>query len=154
VLADQRRGHGELVLLAELVGTQDLQFLGARHAVPTPIVAAMAGSQFVVRPRDRIAKDLQLIGEKERVIGKHGPAGFRREVGLVRRATPNVIAGADRLYLLRDLAANTRAKAVAGHEQIGTLAAAVGKVNADAISILFDAFKYVPEMVALTIDRL
>jgi hypothetical protein len=42
--------------------------------------------------------------EKEREIRKDGPAGFRREIGLIRRAAPNVIAGVDRLHpMLRRL---------------------------------------------------
>jgi hypothetical protein len=40
----------------------------------------MAGAQFVVRSRDWVAQNLKLIVEEEGEIGKHGPAGFGREV--------------------------------------------------------------------------
>ena len=81
-------------------------------------------------------------------------AGFRRKIGLIRRAAPEVIAGIDRLHLRqRDGRARwngTRHK----HEQIGTLTPAVGETDPNTAAVLLDALEDMPEMIALTIDRL
>src|SRR5262249_20317732 len=130
------------------------QFLGVRYAVPAPIVAPMSVPQFVVRTRDRISEDLELIGGEEGEIWKHGSAGFRREIGLIRCAAPEVITGVDQPYLPRDLTANAGTKPVTGDEQVGALIAAVGEMNKNAISILFDPLEHVPEVITLPVDRL
>src|SRR5215831_20921982 len=57
------------------------------NAIPAEIVAPVPGAQFVVNTRNRVAEGLKLIGQEEGIIGKHRPAGLRREIGFIRRAT-------------------------------------------------------------------
>ena len=71
----------------------------------------------------------------------------RREVGLVRRAAPDVIAGIDRLHVGRDLRAHAGADAVAADQQVGALDAALGEMHAHPASVLLDALEGVAEVV-------
>ena len=83
---------------------------------------------------------------------KYSTESFRREIEFICRATPDIITGVDRLYLRRNLAADSRTKAVAGYQQIGPLTAAVRELNADTTPLLLHTHERVPEMIVLTID--
>ena len=155
VLADQRRRHRVFVLHAVLVDAHLLQRPRVADAIPDEIVAAVARPQVVVEARDRIADHLLPLGQEEaRNTGKMLAQRLRREVGLVRRAAPDVVAGIDRLHLRRDLRAHAGADAVAADQEVGALDAAVGEMHAHAALVLLDALEAAAEMVVRGIDGL
>jgi hypothetical protein len=154
ISAHKRRRYSKFVFAAVVVGAHPFQLRGIGEAIPTPIVAPVARAQFVVCARDRVPERLKPFAQEERIIGKHRPAGFRRKIGFVRRAAPNVIAGIVRLRRRRELGAHARPKTVASDQEIGFFSAAVGEMDSNAAAILLDALERMPKMIALAIDRL
>ena len=142
------------MLAAVVVDAHLPQRLRVADPVPDEIVAPAAGPQVVVESRDRIADDLLALRQEEDEIGKDALQRLGGEIGLVGRSTPDVIAGIDRLHLRRDLRAHAGADAVAAHQQIGALDAALGEVDADPVPVLLDALEGVAEMVVRGIDGL
>ena len=116
-----------------LVDAHLLAGLRVADPVPDEIVAPVAGPQVVVESGDRIADDLLALRQEEHEIGKDAAQRFRREIGLVRRAAPDVVARVDRLHLRRDLRAHAGADAVAADQQVGAFDAALGEMDADAV---------------------
>ena len=125
---------------------------GVGDAIPDEIVAAMAGAQVVVEARDRVGDDLLARRQIEHEIREDFLQRLRREIGLVRRAAPDVIAGVGRLQLRRDLAAHGRADAVAADQDVGLLDAAAVEMHAHAAAVLLDALECPAEMVVRGID--
>src|SRR5262249_20128542 len=78
----------------------------------------------------------------------------RLEVGFVGRATPNVVAGIDRLDRGRDLRAHAGTDAVAADENIGALATPAGEMHDDAGAVLLHALEGMAEVVTRRIDGL
>jgi hypothetical protein len=93
-------------------------------------------------------------GRKNVEVRENAFARLRPEIGFVRRAAPDVIAGIDRLDRGRDLGAHARADTVAADEDIGAFAAAAGKMHDDAGAVLLHALEGVAEMVTRRIDGL
>src|SRR5262249_30589748 len=154
VLADERRRHRILVLMPMLVHAHLAQLLRVADPIPYEVVAAMAEAQVVVQSGDGIADDLLPLGQEEREVREDTFARLRLEISLVRRATPNVIAGIDWLDRRRELGAHARADAVAADEDIGAFAAAASKMHGDAGAVLLHALEGVAEMVTRRIDGL
>jgi hypothetical protein len=152
--AHERRRHAEFVFTAVIIQAHLFQLRSVCDAIPAEIVAPVAGVQFVVRTRNRVAEGLKLIGQEEGIIGKHRPAGFRREVGFIRRATPDVIPRIDRLHLRREMGADTGPESITSDQQIGALTPAVGELDVNAAAILLDPLEHMSEMITLSIDRL
>jgi len=153
-LADERRRHRVFVLMAVFIDAHVLERLGIADPVPDEIVAAVPGPQVVVEPRDRVADDLLALGQEEHEVGKYALARRRGEGGLGRRAAPDVIAGIDRLHFGRDLCADGGTDAVAAHQQIGALDAAIGEMDTDPFALRLDALERMTEVVVRGIDRL
>ena len=136
------------VLVPILVHAHFAQLLRAADPIPDEIVAAMTEPQVVVQSGDGIADDLLPLRQEEREVRENAFARLRPEIGFVRRAAPDVIAGIDRLDRGRDLDAHARADAVAADEDIGALAASAGEMHDDAGAVLLHALEGVAEMVS------
>ena len=93
------------------------------------------------------------FGQYSTKYGKDLAQRLRREVGFVRRAAPDVIAGVDRLQFGRDLRAHAGADAVAADQDVGVLDAAAGELHAHAALVLVDALEIPAEMIVRRIDR-
>ena len=154
VLANERRRHRELVLVAVLVDVHLAELCRVGHAIPDEVVAAVAGAQVVVEARDRVGDDLLARRQVEAEIRKNLFQRLRRQIGLVRRAAPDVVAGIGRLQLRRDLAAHRRADAVAADQDVGILDPAAVEVHPHAAAVLLDALERPAEMVVRRIDGL
>src|SRR5215510_1671684 len=89
----------------------------------------------------RISSLMSAIDAK-RIIRKHRPAGFRREIGFIRRATPDVIARIDRLHLRREIGADTGPESITSDQQIGALTAAIGEIDVNAAAVLLDTLEH------------
>jgi len=61
ILADKWRRHAELIFVTVVVLTHLFQLASIGYAMPSPIVATMARTQFVVHPRNRVAEGLKLV---------------------------------------------------------------------------------------------
>ncbi len=153
-LADQRRRHRVVVLAAVLVDAHALQRGGVAHPVPDEIVAPLARRQIVVEPGDRVADDLLARRQEEHEIREDVAQRLRREVGLVGRAAPDVVAGVDRLHVGGDLGAHAGADAVAADHEVGILHDAVGEMHAHAAAVLLDMGKRMAEVIVRGIDGL
>ena len=112
----------------------------------------MACTQFVVHARNWVAESLELVVQEEGKIGKHCPAGVRREVRIIWRAAPDVIAGIDRLHFRREVRADGGPEPITSDKQIGTLRATVAEVDLNATTVLLNALEHISEMIALTIN--
>ena len=157
VLADQRRRHRELVLHAVLVDAHIAKLAGIGDAIPDDVVTPLAGREIVIEAGDRIAEHLLALGQIERVERVDGAPGLGREISLVRRAAPDVIAGIDRADLGRQLRAHARAHAVAADQNVAMLDLAAGKICAGkfdphAALVLIDPLEIMAEMIMRIVD--
>ena len=148
------RRYSEFIFVAAIVDAHLFQLGGVCQTIPAEIIAPVANPQFVVHTRNRVAQRLQLISQEAGEIGKHGPAGFRQEIGFVWSTTPDVVAGINRLHLGCEAGANARSEPIACDEQIGALTEAVCEMNLNAVAVLLGSFEYMTEMITLAIDRL
>ena len=91
-------------------------------------------------------------GQIEDEVGEDFLQRLRRQIGFVRRAAPDVVAGIDRLQFRGDLGADGRPYAVAADHDIGVLDAAATEVNANAAAVLPHSLERSAEMIMRGID--
>jgi hypothetical protein len=151
--ADQRRGDRIGMLVPVGVDAHLSQRLGVADAVPDEIIAPATRTRVVVETRDRVADDLLALRQEEGEMRKDAGACLRREVGLIWRPAPDVIAGIDRLDLRRHLGAHAGADAVAADEKVGALAAPAGKLSHHLAAVLVGALELVAQVIAFGRDR-
>src|SRR6185312_8738188 len=72
---------------------------GGGNTIPDEIESAFARPQVVVEAGDRVGDDLLLFGQIEREQRVDTVEGLRREIGFVRCAAPDVIAGINGLHV-------------------------------------------------------
>src|SRR5215467_16290041 len=109
------------MLYAIFIDTYVAKLARVGNSVPDDIVAAFAWGEIVVEARDWIAKHLLAFRKIEREVRVNGAQRFRGEIGLVGRASPDVIAGIDWSYLGRELRPHARANAVAADQNVSML---------------------------------
>ena len=128
--ADQRRRDRNHVRHAALVGEQPRQ-LGSLVGRPVPhhVIAAMAGTQIVVRSRHRIAEQLLARRQREGHIFEQFVMDIGRKIALCDQRAPGAVAGIERHGLWQHLLAHRRARAVGADQEIGRDRLAIGKAR-------------------------
>ena len=106
-------------IVPRLVGEQALELAGrVRRTIPDHVIAAVPGTQIVVRTGDRIAQKLLARRQAER----HGVEQFavdrRRKCRLGNERAPGHVAGIERHHLRQTLLAHGRAQAVGTDQKI------------------------------------
>ena len=128
------------------------QSRGIGCAIPDEVAAAMAGAQVVVEAGDRVGDDLLSRRQIEDEVGEDVLQCPRRQIGLARRAAPDVVTGIDRLQFRCQLGADGGAHAVTADHDIGVLDAAAAEVNANAAAVLLHSLERPAEMIMRGID--
>src|SRR6476661_10172574 len=142
------------MLHAALVHVHLAQFCRVGDAVPDEIESALAGAQVVVESGDWVGDHLLARWQVEREQWIDRVERVRCEVGFVRRAAPDVVAGIDRLHVWSHLPAHTRPNSVAADENIRMLDALAGKLHAHSALILVDPCEIPSEMITGLVDGL
>ena len=151
VARDQRRRDRERVGAAALVGQQARQFARlARRPVPDEIVAAVARAQIIVRPGDRIAEHLLVVGQAEREVLEQLPVQRGRKCRFGHQPAPGRVAGVERAERGEILLPHGRADAVGADQQVAFGHRTIGEMRRDALRALRD----LPQLLAALVEGL